>query len=338
MPPTATDLNMTDRDATQSPLKRAAGSDTTRAVEAFSLLGHETRLAILLALWDAYVPGPSDDAVSFSELLDRVGIRDSGQFNYHLGKLEGHFVRKTEDGYVLRRAGQKLVRAVIAGAGIEEPSLEPTEIDIECPYCGAQTAILYDDGWLYRVCTECEGAYEGDDHQPDGYLTGAALDPAGISNRSLGEMWAAAVTLGHQNMKSMLEGVCPECSGTVDGTLVVCEAHDDEGVCDNCGRTTAELALLNCQVCKALHAASPSTLVAHHPAVVAFYYERGVAIQYETDGFESAKRRVTLTSDHEQELVSTDPHRVLVRVRYAGDVLELTIDEELNVVEERRPD
>ena len=37
-------------------------------------------------------------------------------------------------------------------------------------------------------------------------------------------------------------------------------------------------------------------------------------------------------SDHEQELVSAEPPRVRVTVRYGGDELRLTIDESMNVL------
>ena len=57
--------------------------------DAFALIGNETRLAILEALWAA-----DERPVSFSELRRAVGMRDSAQFNYHLQKLTGHFVTR----------------------------------------------------------------------------------------------------------------------------------------------------------------------------------------------------------------------------------------------------
>jgi DNA-binding HxlR family transcriptional regulator len=56
------------------------------AAEAFEVLGNEIRTAMVLELADA---GP----LSFSELRERVGVTDSGRFNYHLEKLVGRFVR-----------------------------------------------------------------------------------------------------------------------------------------------------------------------------------------------------------------------------------------------------
>jgi len=46
--------------------------------DVFTLLSDDIRVEILQALWEA------DDPVAFSELHGAVGIRDSGQFNYHL--------------------------------------------------------------------------------------------------------------------------------------------------------------------------------------------------------------------------------------------------------------
>ena len=166
------------------------------------------------------------------------------------------------------------------------------------------------------------------------YLTGGALDPAGLTDRTPEEAWAAALTRAYQDTKTALEGVCSECSGPVDRILLVCEDHDPDGVCERCGREFAAMALVSCRVCKNHHAAPPSTVVVHHPAVVSFYYERGVALQYEVDDAERVRERSELVAEHEQEVVSTDPPRVEVTVRYEGDELRLTLDEELDVVEE----
>ncbi len=323
-------------DSTASPLAAAAGGDTERAAEAFATLSNETRLAILLALWEAYDPVHPDKGEAFSELRERVGTRDSGQFNYHLERLVGQFVRKVDDGYVLRRAGQQLVRTVIAGAGIEEPTLERTRIDVPCPRCDGQTAVLYEDEWLFHVCTECGGGFVGGEARPDGYLSGAALDPAGFADRTPEELWAAAMNRGFQDMETMLEGVCDECSGPVETTLHVCPDHDDEGICTTCDRSPKTLAILACSVCRNYHAASPKTLVMNHPAVVAFYYDHGIELQCTGGDVEALRQRQRLSTRNEQTAVSTDPPRVEVTVQYEDDELLLALDEhvEMSVLED----
>lgn len=127
--------------------------------DAFELLSNETRLAILLALWEAYDPRAVDNAVPFSELYDRIEIRDSGNFTYHLNKLTDHFIKKTDEGYQLRNAGFKIVRGVIAGAGLnlEEQRLQSTKIPRSCESCDGPVELSYEDGRLYQICTACEG-------------------------------------------------------------------------------------------------------------------------------------------------------------------------------------
>ena len=145
---------MTNSNGTESPIEAATGAAGPNVTDAFKLLSDEVRLAILLALWEAYDPHAEKNTVSFSELFDRVGERDSGNFTYHLDKLIGHFVEETVDGYRLRNSGLKIVRAVIAGSGLEERRLPPTEIPRACYHCGAQVELSYEDERLYQICTE----------------------------------------------------------------------------------------------------------------------------------------------------------------------------------------
>ncbi|NIQ59492.1 MAG: helix-turn-helix transcriptional regulator, partial [Gemmatimonadetes bacterium] len=160
-----------------SPLEAAAGAAGPETTKAFELLTDETRLAILLALWESHDP-LGDEGVSFSELKEQVGIRDSGQFNYHLGKLKGQFVEERDGGYTLGPVGNKIVRAIIGGVGLKPPTLEPAEIDMDCTLCGAPTAITYQDGRLFQLCTECEGTMVETDEYPEGMLYSWRLDPA----------------------------------------------------------------------------------------------------------------------------------------------------------------
>ncbi len=106
-----------------------AADRTLGPEDAFGALGNETRMTTLRVLADADGPLP------FSELRDRVGMPDSGQFNYHLDKLVGHFLARTDAGYGLRRAGDRVVEAVLSGAVTEAPTLELTDVDEQCFRC-----------------------------------------------------------------------------------------------------------------------------------------------------------------------------------------------------------
>lgn len=61
--------SMSGSNRTTSPLEAATGVAGEPATEAFSLLANETRIAILLALWDAYDPYAVENSVPYSTLL-----------------------------------------------------------------------------------------------------------------------------------------------------------------------------------------------------------------------------------------------------------------------------
>ena len=151
--------NMGTTNSSELPLEVSVGAAGSHATEAFAALGNETRLAILLVLWEKHDPHADDNRVPFSEIYDRVDYDDPGSFSYHLEQLKGKFIRQhTEgEGYELRTPGLKFVQVVIAGAGVQDAALEATEIDQLCPFCDAPTAISYHDGLVIQVCTQCEG-------------------------------------------------------------------------------------------------------------------------------------------------------------------------------------
>lgn len=318
-----------------SPLADAAGAAGPHTVEAFQLLANETRMAILLALWEAKEPtSDAEDAVPFSELYDRIDIDDSGNFNYHLEKLEGHFVAATDEGYELEPAGTKIVRAVIAGTGISEPTLEPTEVDMTCPLCEAPTKITYREGRLCQVCTECDGILPDNEKYPPGTLFSWRLDPPGLENRTPEEVYAATTIGMKRRIVGMVDGVCSACSGPVKSKLDVCEDHrvDSDGKCSNCGRPYEVEAIYNCLVCKNAFGAPPSAVVVQHPAVISFYHDHGIDYQF-NPSFDDMTNLLEIVQGHEQELVSTSPSEVLVTVQYAGDELNLTLNDEMCVVD-----
>ena len=323
---------MESQNLTESPLEAAAGAVGPGAVDAFKRVGDETRLAILLALWEAYEPFADDNALSFSELLDQVDYDTSGNFSYHLQKLEGHFVESTADGYRLKQAGHRVVRTVIAGTGLRDATLGPTEIDFDCAVCGESLAIVYENHQLYTVCDGCEGRFATDDRGPPGTILAFAFDPAGLARSTAEEIFAASVFRAMQKFTMQMGGLCPECSGPTDSSIHVCDDHESGGICQNCGRHDRIQARWVCEVCKNSGHGPPGANLVLHPRVVAFYADHGFDIGYDTNDFASIVRALEAMSDHQQELVSRDPLRVRVTVRYGGDRLQLTIDEAMNVV------
>lgn len=292
--------------------------------DAFNLLGAETRIGILQALWEAYDPYADNNSVPFSDLYDGVEIDDTGNFNYHLGKLTGHFVRQTDDGYELTGPGFRIVRAVIAGTATEDPTLAPTGVDVSCLRCHGPVEVSYEDRMTWVRCTECEGVWG---HR-EGDILGFGLPPRGIQNRTPEEILDASIGYTIHRKEVLRHGVCPDCGGTVDTSLTVCEDHDaSDGLCETCDFYFVGTITHVCNSCKQFFRAPSWDPLHHHPALIAFYHEHGVNhVPHSWDGM----RR---SFEWREELRSTEPPRLGVTVPYEGDELHATIDETGTVVD-----
>lgn len=324
-----------------SPIAAAVGTAGEQVTEAFELLGNDSRLAILLALWEAVEPwGNRDGVLSFSELRDRVGIRDSGQFNYHLEKLVGTYLLDTEGGYRLKPAGFSIIEAVIAGAGIDNPRHEATEIDVPCPLCDSPTVVGYWNEFVYQACTECQGEYGKYGPLADvasgygGLLFVAVFDPAGVANRTPEEIYEAGIVKANLRSAMQMSGVCSRCSGTIETGLFVCEDHEmvEGTACEHCRSRWGFRPQFTCSLCKYTSSPAPTFPAMFHPDVIDFYADHGIAIGDLTNP-ETIVRMEPLMRDQDAELVSTDPPRVRITIRHDGDEIQLTYDEDVNFVE-----
>jgi len=298
--------------------------------EAFAALGNETRVAILRALGDAGGP------LSFSDLYDRVDVDDTGQFNYHLDKLESHFVRHTGAGYELARPGSRVVEAVLSGAVTDAPVLERTAVDHPCPFCGAPVEVTFRDERVELYCTECEGNYGsgGTDPAEDryGYLGFHPLPPAGVEGRDPPAILRAAVTWGRLELLAAGGGVCPRCSAALDRSLRACEDHDaTDGLCDACGNRHAVVVDLACTNCIYAQSGSAIVGIAAATPLLAFLTARGFNPVTPDPTDQALVSRVL--NDYEEAILSTDPLRVRLTVALDGDELDLVVDETLTVVE-----
>lgn len=297
--------------------------------EAFSVLGDETRLAILLELVDG------DGPLSFSTLRDRVGIGDSGRFNYHLGRLEGHFVRKTDGGYELRRAGRNVIEAVLSGAVTDDPQIEPTRIDEPCPHCNARMFVAYRGEQVHGYCRECDGVYDHTstseaivDADEYGYLGGLPLPPAGVQGRTPDEVNRTGYLWGLLEIIAVASGLCPSCSAPLDESIQVCEDHDTtDGVCGRCGNRYAVLVEARCRNCH--HEQSGSLVLAalSNDALQAFLIDHG--INPVTPASPTAYERVVM--DYDEEIRSVDPLEARLTFAVDDDTLTLEFDHDLAV-------
>lgn len=330
---------MTQPRSGESPLEVAAGAASPQAIDAFKRLANETRLGILLALWEAYDPH-ADDALSYSAILDRVDVRDSGQFSYHLNQLLGVFIEQTDDGYQLRNSGLKIVQTVLSGAGLEEESLEPTEIVLSCHRCGAPVELSYDSEYLYHVCTECEGN-TGDnatEDRPVGTLMRWDFNPSGLANRTTSDIFVAGVIKALRDFGLLVRGLCPQCTGTVDGSLEICDDHHTAvgATCTVCGTPDEIRVRYECAVCKYGDSYPVDAVIYDHPAVIAFCYENDIEHTFDLEEPEACARLWEHISARTHELLSRDPLRIRITVPGDCESLGLTLDAELDVIDIKR--
>jgi len=293
--------------------------------EAFGVLGNETRVRILRALSGAEGP------VSFTDLRDEVGIRHGGQFNYHLDKLVGHFVEKTDRGYLLRSPGRRVVQAILSGAVTDDPTLEPTVVDFACHHCGAPVEVSYSEGDTRLSCTECGGNYDGSagcdrgSGVERGNLMNMSLPPAGVQGRTATGVLRAAATWGHLHALSATGGVCPRCSAPVDHSVRVCERHEDvDGLCDRCGHRLSVRLRFRCRNC---------TYVQEFAAVMGLLDAPELLAFVGTHGLNTTSMGIDWGWEYGEEILSVEPFRGRFTFTIEGDSLVLTVDEAFDVVE-----
>jgi hypothetical protein len=305
-----------------------------QAIEAIKALANETRLAILIALWDAQDPSritseDEDMALSFSTLRERLGRPDSGQFNYHLKQLVGPFVDQSEEGYTLTTPAEQILHTILAGTLTDAPSYDGEPVDVGCYQCGAPTVVDYEDGMLTQRCTSCEGVVRGPS-SPPGTLSQTYFPPAGLRNRTPPEFFRAYSTWDHHRWMSLVKGVCPDCSGSRTATLHVCEAHDtaDGGVCENCGQIWDPQWAFVCDVCKLdMHVPGFPPIFADS-GVRGFLYEHG---RDHTALAEAGAFAELIDSIEAVDVIAGDPVKLRVTVELDGDRLTVTLDDDAHV-------
>jgi DNA-binding transcriptional ArsR family regulator len=271
--------------------------------EVFSLLGNETRIAILYTLDES-----SGEPVSFSELRERVGTRDSGQFNYHLGKLADHFVRKTDDGYELTVAGTGIVGALRAGRYTADVSIDPIELDDPCPRCGGTIRVTYEDEYVRMEYADC-----------DDWGNQFTVPPGTIEQFDREELPEAFDRWLGTTVERTIAGFCPNCSGRLEGIL---ESDPD--------RVHGVAATFDCDRCGVVAKTSPASILYFHPAAVSFYHDHGIDVLF------SPSWKIDRGSDRTVEQLETDPVRVRVEITIDDERLVATIDETASVVSVER--
>ncbi|MCU4752671.1 helix-turn-helix domain-containing protein [Halobacteria archaeon AArc-curdl1] len=214
----------------------------------FKLLGNDTRMAILEALWaefdiELYMLG-SQVPMPFSELRAAAGVEDVGNFNYHLRQLEGQIVHVVTDetgetsGYVLSPLGFSLFHAIEGHTAFDYQAIEATRLEEACPFCTGRLEAEYEREILAVRCLDCE-AHGG------GSLSRVRVQ-AGSTVADIREVLDLSVLAMLSSFTAGRFGRCRSCHAPVELALMTAETHPDvlaanrsEAVCrvrcDSCG-------------------------------------------------------------------------------------------------------
>lgn len=306
--------------------------------DVFALLSDDIRVEILQTLWEA------DKPVGFADLREASGVHDSGQFNYHLDKLVGRFVRKTPEGYELTQAGKGINGAIEAGAYTLEATVEPVDLDDPCPYCGGARTLVYEDDLVNVECESCELSYHF--VVPPGVFAGYDTEAIPrVASRYL-----------HAMVHQIRTGFCWFCEGRTRSTVELEGApakptdgdspkSDEPGASDSTepeasGSDTQEqpgdsgsddvgdvpVVHYDCGRCG--HRATTGLWLTtfDHPAVRSFYYEHGIDIR-DCHIWEFP----ALDPDH-LNVLNQDPLRASVTHTVGSETLTLVLNEDADVV------
>lgn len=298
-------------------------STTLSPDEAFDLVGDETRLQILQTLAEAGEP------LAYSELFDRIDYDDTSNYTYHLEKLVGHFVRKTDEGYLPRLAGRRVVEAVFSEVVTDNPVVDRVDVDMDCMYCGSPAEMAYHDGVALIYCQECEGEIRDSglaDQWPIpasdivGYV---AIPPAGIHDRTPTEILDAAGISTVSDVQSIVRGVCPGCSAAIDRTPQVCENHNSEDAfCEQCDHQFGIRIAVECRNCSFRTVSPYPTHALGTIELMAFMTTHGI------DPFASDAFHLRAC---EEEILSTNPLEAKYTFTADGDAITLTVGNDLSV-------
>ncbi|WP_276260708.1 winged helix-turn-helix domain-containing protein [Haloglomus litoreum] len=268
----------------------------------FGLLGDESRLRILQALGET-----PDEPVPFAELHRRSEVADSGRFNYHLGKLRGTFVRRTDDGYELTYAGRQVIGAMYAGVYTANATVDAIPVEEGCPACGGDLVAEYAAETARVDCTAC-----------DAFRNDFAFPPGSLDQFDRTELPLAFDRWMNHVIGGVIDGFCYTCAGRMSGRLVVDEPDGKMGglpahaefECDRCGSTATT---------------SGAAPMMHHPAVAGFLYDHG---------FESGRTPTWELGEvglPRGELLAESPPRMAVRLEHGDERVTATLEADASV-------
>lgn len=278
-------------------------TDVAVPQEAFALLGHRLRLEILLALFADWRAAHTEPR-GYAELMRAVGEPDSGKFNYHLRKLTGPYVRKTDTGYVPTASATALYRAVLATRPTAQTTRTTLDPEADCPSCGVPLAGRYEGGFVSVTCPACASTRAAFSYP---------FPQNGLDGRSDAEVFAALDRRIRAEVGLARSGQCPDCAGEVAVTITpeALDAPDEEPV------------ELSCETCTWQVSVDPLTPLLSETRVASALSEIGIPVET-SNAWELPTPTATDTSEESSAL--------RLEVTHDGMTARIYVDRDLQVV------
>lgn len=283
--------------------------------EVFGAIANGTRLAILRTLWASDEP-----TMTFSELRTAVGMRDSGQFNYHLDALGDRFVTKTDEGYRLTQAGKHVNGAIASGVYTSRGTVDPISLNHPCRVCGGDLTLRYEEETARITCESCSAGWE------------AAVPPAALAGHAREDLPHAVSDYVRTRFQQVISGFCTYCEGKVTARVGPIDAMEvgqaPPATNDDRAPGPFPVVQFDCQRCNAVYGISVDhALVFAEPLVACFLRDHGI------DPRERPIWSISELVSSTAEIVSRDPVRARVRFRADGSDLAVHVDETFDTIE-----
>jgi hypothetical protein len=240
-----------------------------------------------------------------------VDVDDSGRFNYHLGKLVGRFVRKTDDGYELALAGRHVVGSLLGGAYTTVDAIDPVPLAEPCPFCDGDRTFHYEGEEVRIECADCPVTTRFD--APPGVFAGheRAAFP-GVAARYVRAM-----------LYQSASGICPYCEGQ-HRTAV--EPDHGDGVPD---LDSVPMARSTCARCEQELLTDLGTALMFEPVVASFYADHDIDLR-------DVPLAEVMATSGDVNIRGRDPLRVTVTYAVDDEQLEMVVDGGLSIQETDR--
>lgn len=270
------------------------------SAELLKLFGNDTRQRILQTLWEHldlhdYVTR-TQAGLSFTELRERAGVSDSGNFNYHIGRLTGKLVEKQDGEYVLTPLGYNLMRSIQELRSFSYEVQPEQRIDTPCPFCGGDLVTEYRRELVRVRCCDCGGLSGGE-------LMSARIR-ATATDLGMRQLLDRAVLNLFSRLRKSRYGVCWNCLNRLEQSLVVCGDHQrrEGGACAECLTRHRVRTRVECQNCDTSDSGPLLEYAVTHPVTMAFFHRHGTGPaqrgpwRYWLAAFENASERLVENS------------------------------------------